>query len=169
MSGAGNISTRLAELSPGDRQWLYGQLSENERLQLFELLAVAPEGDPALHMADERLPGQGLLSPENTVANARPWEIVQALLDEPDWTLALLFSRQSWPWLPEYLESLEPARAERLRALAAAAREASRDKAYLAAVGGLASQLRSASASAALRKANEVGVARLMETRPIDD
>lgn len=162
-------SMLLADLSPEDRHWLFAQLSENERLQLFELLANAPGGDGDPQSSIAGTPVHRSRSAEDIVASTNSWEIVQAFLEEPDWVIALVLSRRSWPWVSDYFGSMDATRADRLRALSAAVREASRDKAYVAAIAGLAAKLGSVAASGDQGKVTEGGVAGLMGLRPMDD
>jgi hypothetical protein len=161
------LSARLADLPSADRQWLYDQLSDGERLQLFDLLAALPEIDHGPSTPSSPGSTAPIASAEDVVAGAGAWEITQALLDEPDWIVALLLSRRRWPWVAEYFDGIGHDRMERLNSLAAAAGEASRERAYAAAVAAFAARIRTVAASAERRRGEDG--ARLMGVRPVDE
>lgn len=165
-----HAAVRLARLPAADRQWLYGQLSSEEREHLFELLSLpGQESIDRRPDADGRSVDRGIQSPEVFVARASPWQIAQAFVDEPDWVLALVISRKTWPWTTEYMEGLDDSRASRLRALAGSVRESGREAVYEAAVKGLADKIERVVPQALERKTLESGVAQLMNLRPVDD
>jgi len=168
--GLWHAEARLAGLPPEDRQWLYGQLSAEERSRLFEILSSGSNGESdGQETAEVRRTEFSPTSAEEYVAAASPWQIAQAMLDEPDWMAALILSRRSWPWGAEYLSGLDGDRAHRLRALAASIGESSREKTYMAAIKGLALKIERMASTANQHGDPEGEITRLMGFRPMDD
>jgi hypothetical protein len=159
-------ASRLTKLSPEDRQWLYGQLSSDERASLVELLSLNVDAESDNAVTHQRLESA---TAEDSVARASPWQITQALIDEPEWILALLFSRRSWPWSAEYWAAMDSATRDRIQTLATSARDSARESAYKAIVHALAQRIERVSSDMEERKTLEFGVARLMKMRPMDD
>lgn len=158
--------SRLAKLPAEDRQWLYGQLSADERARLAELLSR----DAGARAANAAKTGESEFPPaEERAARASGWQVTQALIDEPEWMLALVLSRRSWPWSADYLDGMDVARHQRVHALIPSVRKASREAAYRAAIKALADKIERVLPDTVERKSLEVGVARLMDVRPMDD
>lgn len=153
-------ATWLAKLPLEDREWLYGQLSAAERARLVTLLSRDAETDSEPPSRDQQ---RATGSTEETVARANPWQITQALVDEPEWMLALLLSRRSWPWSEAYLEGLDDTRRQRVWSSLSPVRLSVREATYRAAVAALAEQLGRASTDGTEPEAADGGVGRLMK------
>ena len=128
---------RLSEFSEDDRDWILAQLPEADRLRITELM----EREDGQHPAQSRELAEPLQTGETKVARASAAMVATALLDEPDWLVALVLARRRWPWDRNYLGGIQPARLERLREIARIVRETAKPRACNEAVAALAAKL----------------------------
>jgi hypothetical protein len=135
--GYERAARRLSELSADDRDWILAQLPEADRLRISELIE-REDGERSSELRESAEPAQ---TRETTVERASAANVAKALRDEPDWLVALVLATRRWPWDSDYLCGIEPARLERLREIAGAARETAKPRACNEAVAALAAKL----------------------------
>jgi hypothetical protein len=120
------IALRLRDVVPDDREWLLGQLGEDEcrrvsaALREHRRLGVAPATGPIKSPvvgSPRELPAAGV-DPTSRLAAATSSDIGKLLEGQPDWVFALLLLDGDWPWAAEFLDTLPAERIRRLRALA---------------------------------------------------
>ncbi|HYD79890.1 MAG TPA: hypothetical protein VEC06_08775 [Paucimonas sp.] len=127
MSGHRQTALLLHELGEEDRRWLVGQIPDEDRSILKELLdelqslripsdgnllervmaprAEAPPSEPA-----------GPAAPGDAVRRASAQQMSDLLAREPAWLLAIVLGIEAWPWREAFLSKLEPVRRDAVQA-----------------------------------------------------